>query len=387
MRQIMWYYCCIMKTILLILFLLFTPAILGFGAVTLYDKISYLIRRLSKKDPARLSSEDEGGKKRKTFPERLFAAFPIGVILLVLISGISNILCVFLSLDLSHGIKLFAILLIAVMTLFYFIILVSIFSRAMKKISGGSSIKDAKTSDVAGKNGAKKPRSKAFAILTVLSVLLSLFLLFLAGRGNVSTLQDQTLETVCSFISSGKFYTEDPLSGLAYTDGYPARLGLMCLPYFYAVLSKAFSVAPYVLLWNIMPVYYMITGMMIFLNLSNILFKSPDKKVLFYLICVLLLLCTNVSFGSPGFDILYTGYRASALLNLVLLPQTFVFCLKKKWAACILTIITEPLIASAFFGVGACFFVLVTVFIITKLPFYKKFREDFVTEKKKGGSQ
>ena len=346
-----------MKTIFLILFLLFCPLIAGYGAVSLYNTISGAIRK-GKEAP------------EKPFFLRVCTAFPIGVCIMLLLAGVCNVLTVFVHLDLSAGKKLFAALLIVVLTILYFVLVISKMAKTLKKMNGGAS-----------KNEPVRERSKLNPILIGLSILLSGFLIFLSLRGYTDYSGDQTLETVNSFISTGKLYSVDPLTGLPYANGYPSRLSLMVLPFFYAVLCQTFSVSPMVLLWYIIPVFFLITSFMIFVCLGDALFKENRDKLIFYMICVFLLLCTNVSIGSPGFDILHAGFRGSTFLNIILLNLTFCFCIKKKWVACLLPVILEPLIASTAFGAGAAFFVTVLMIIISKLPLFKKLTNDTPSEK------
>lgn len=368
-----------MKTIFLILFLLFCPLIAGYGAVSLYNTISGAIKK-GKETP------------EKPFFLRVCTAFPIGVCIMLLLAGICNVLTVFVHLDLSAGKKLFAALLIAVLTVFYFVLVISRMARALKKLNNpassaekspapGASLGAAADTESGSETRSKKNGSKLIPILITVSALLSVFLIFLALKGYTDYSGDQTLETVNSFISTGKLYSVDPLTGLPYTNGYPSRLSLMVLPFFYAVLCQTFSVSPMVLLWYIIPVYFMITGFMIFVCLGDALFKERKDKLIFYMICVFLLLCSNVSIGSPGFDILHAGFRGSTFLNIILLNLTFCFCIKRKWVCCLLPVILEPLVASTAFGAGAAFFVTVIMLIISKLPLFRRLTNDTPSEK------
>ncbi len=352
-----------MKTIFLILFLLLCPLIAGYGAVTLYNIITSAVSR--KQKPA-----------EKPFFMRICTAFPIGVCIELLIAGVSNVICVFLHLDLSAGKKLFAALLIAVLTVFYFVLIINRFMKAMKKLNGGAAASGKESTNGSDTNSqaGKEAHSGKYAVplLILGSVVLSIVLVFLTVRGYTDYSGDQTLETVNSFVTTGQLYSVDPLTGLPYTNGYPTRLSLMALPFFYSVLAVTFSVTPYVLLWYIIPVYFLLAGLSVFVILADSLFKEKRNKIIFYLISVFLLLCTNVSIGSPGFDILHAGFRGSTFLNVVLLNLTFCFCMKKKWVACALPIILEPLIASTAFGAGGAFFVTLCMILISKLPVFKK---------------
>lgn len=333
-----------MKTIMLILFLVLCPLISGYGFETLLN----LIRSAFKKGtiPA----------KNGRFAT-VCVSYAAGFLIMLLISGIANLLCVFLNLGLATGSKLFAGMLIGVVTIFYFIIIISRLYEALNRLNKKTSL-----------GGVREIPNPFFPVT---AIVLSGLSLFLSATSFTYLVGDQTIETVNSFISTGELYSVNPLTGLPYTGGFPTRLKLMCLPFFYSVLCRTFDIDPKFLLDHIVPVFVSLGVMSCFYALGDTLFKPSERKLLFYCVCMLLLLCTPASIGSPGFDLLHAGYRGSTML-LFIVSFCLLSLLRKKWGGVLLTIILEPLIASTAFGIGACFALSAGVTVISLLPPVKR---------------
>ncbi len=339
-----------MKTVILILFLLLCPLILGYGAETIFVTIEKALK------PAKSAPVLTGSG-------RLCVAFPTGLVILLLIAAAANTLSVFLHFDIAKGTKLFAVLLIVILTLLYFALVIS-------KVTGA--LKNLKKPDAVRKTAQKEPPALPDILLCVAAVLLTALAVFFVIRGVPDFSGDETLETVNSFIATGRIYSVDPLTGTAFQNGHPSRLDLMALPFFYTVLSRTFTVSPMILIGNIIPVWYLLAGLCLFRDLGDMFFPKKRDRVIFYLISVLLLICTDIAQGSAGYDAFRSGFAGINVLNLILVNLTVLFCLGRRWPAALITIITEPLIASTSFGIGACFFVTVALFIILRIPSVKR---------------
>ncbi len=284
--------------------------------------------------------------------------------------GLTSAAASFLSLGLSATSKAYAVVLIVFLTVFYFLIV--IFKLA--SISKNGLVKN--------KPASQEKPGKLYYALFAASILISVFALLCTLLSKKYNAGDQMLETVNSFLGTeqlqsgtSSLYKVNPLTGLEYTNGYPSRLNFMFMPVFYAVLARTFSVKPYVLLWYIIPAFYLFAGCTLFVSIGDVLFKDKTKKVMFYFVCVFLLFCTNLGAGALGFDIVYAGYREMTFVSLILVNFTLYSCLKKKWWLALIPIILEPLAVSCKFGIGACFALAVSLFILSKLPFVKRFSE------------
>lgn len=337
-----------MKTIILIVFLLLCPLILGYGSVEIYSSIKKLIKKA-------------GPSSNESAFSRITLYFPTGAILLIIVTGMVNILTIYLNLSVGTAVKIFAIALIALTTLCYFFMVINIFISRLRNIDTSSR-----------KNSPKSLSDTPVLILGIVSVLLAAAeLVYIAVGKNISISGDPTLETVVSFLSTDHPYSVDPLTGLAFTNGYPSRMTLQCLPMLYAILARAFSVSPSILLWHIIPVLWAVCAYCCFYRLSKILFTEKSRQLVFFIICTFLLLCNDLGSGTAGFGILCKGYAAGTVLSVLLIIWTVIVSLKGDYPAAILTIAAEPLTTSLQFGIGACLVTVVCIFIISRLPFMK----------------
>ncbi|MCR4618653.1 MAG: hypothetical protein K5669_10795 [Lachnospiraceae bacterium] len=338
-----------MKTTLMICFLILCPLILGLGALTTYNKIALLL------------SKDKKPAPKKPLFVRLCDYFSFGIILFFLIAGLSNAVSVFLSYSFDKSIRVFAVFLIIFLTVFYFLFIIWRFFDVLGKNAG----KDDKSSVSTVKT--ETFNKKIYTVLISLSCLFSVGAILVAVFGKIYINGDQTLETVNSFLSTNQMYSVNPLTGLPYDGDFPARLKYMFLPFFYSVLCHTFDVDTMLLLYRIIPVYYLFAGYTIFVTIGDTLFKEKNKKVLFYLVSVFLIFCAGTSTGSIEFDIFHTGYRSGAFLIFIIVNVCASMILKKRFVACILPIVLEPLCASTRFGVGACFVMTLVCFILYKI--------------------
>lgn len=341
-----------MKTILLIIFLLLCPLLLGYGVTEIYISLKKIICKTD------FTSHESAFNRFALY-------FPTGAIILILVSGGVNLLTIYLELSVSSAVKIFAITLIALTTLCYLFMVVSILANRLRHINAPS------VSETALKSASDK-KSTSVIILSVLAVLLFLtvFIYVILGK-NISVSGDPTLEIVNSILCSDKPYSLDPLTGLAYSNGFPKRLTLQCLPMLYAILSKAFSVTPSVLVWQIMPAFWVFCGYCCLCRMGLILFSNKIKRLIFLSICSFLLFCTDIGSGAVGFGILHKGYAAWTVVTILLITWTVNASLRHNYSAAILACIAEPLVTSLRYMAGACLVITVAFFIINRIPFVK----------------
>lgn len=352
-----------MKTILCIAFLLLCPIILGLGTVTAYNKISsVLFKRASL-------------PQKKPFIVRLCAYYSAGFMELFLLAGVTNALGVFLSLTFSATVKVFALLLIAVLTFAYLVFILLKFASLKNRTSAaGGASKDAKDS-----KEDKTSSDRYFILFLIISLFFSALALFITLRGKIYLSGDQTVETVNSFLSSNEMYSVNPLTGLPYDGDHPSRLDYMFLPFFYALLCRTFDLSAMKLLYHIIPAVYAVCAFSLFVTVGDAFFFEragesdlsgvyPKTKVtLFYMICVFLLFCCGSAAGSISFNLFHSGFRSGSFLILLLVNYCLALCIKKRWAACLIPIVLEPLAASTKFGIGACFVMTASLFVISKI--------------------
>ena len=138
----------------------------------------------------------------------------------------------------------------------------------------------------------------------------------------------------------------------------------MCMPFFYTVLCNTFGCDATLLVWRIMPIFWLIAGLSCFIRIGNTIFEDSKKRFIFYAVSVLLLISATAAPTVIGFDALFSGFRGISIVCLVLTTWTVGTALKKKWPALLLPVIIEPLITSTLFGLGACFVIGIGMLIV-----------------------
>lgn len=166
---------------------------------------------------------------------------------------------------------------------------------------------------------------------------------------------DMMTETVVSFLQTDRIYQVNPLTGEAYSMGLPTRIKVLGLPSLYTFLCKAFGCSPDYFVWYIVPGAVCLFTYCGFACLAYGLFPKERKRRLLFLILVgLLFFCGNYRFGMDGFGLLYCGWRAVTIRNLILLPYTLSLCLRKRYLETVLCVLAEACITWTLYGLGMC---------------------------------
>lgn len=166
---------------------------------------------------------------------------------------------------------------------------------------------------------------------------------------------DMTLETVNTFIGTDTFYSVNPLTGSAYTQGLPSRIKILCLPSLYSFFVKAFRISSAMVVWRGVPAIVLIYAASAYKKLADTIFLNEDKKRnLFMLLVAVVFLIGDYMYGVDGFLLLESGFRGVAVRGLVLMPYTVSLVLRKKRLPVMLCIIAEACITWTFYGAGAC---------------------------------
>lgn len=343
-----------MNIIILILSLAFFPTVIGYGSVKAYAAIRKHIIKT-------------GSQKKESVFCRLTAAFTTGAIEILLYSGIINALSVFINLTVSSGSQIFCLGIIFI-TFFsiLFIVISMLVSRHKKKSSASSEPKTQNATSV------KTTRFGIITALLLLALVLAVIQIIIVVNSHVAYTGDQTLETVVSFTNTNHIYSVDPLTGLPYLNGYPIRLSLQCLPFLYSVLSTVFSVSPIIIVWKIMPAFWLICGYCSIFRIAGLLYKNKTLALLMLISFEFLLWCSNSGNGAIGFNVFHIGYSSITVLELLLIYWSIAAILSHNSIAVLLSIVTEPLVASTRFGVGACFFITLIYIIIIKIPYTRR---------------
>ena len=212
-------------------------------------------------------------------------------------------------------------------------------------------------------NRNKRPVTRAAAAAYLIFALLLLSqLLYLVLVGGEYREGDITVETVNSFLETDGVYRVNPLTGMLYTQGLPARWKILCLPLLYAILGRLTGLAPWLLVRRVVPAAVLLCSYTAYGILAKSLFpgegenapRAGVRRACFLIGVALLLWAGNYGYGMEGFDVLSCGYRGVALRSSVLLPWLFSLCLRKKWGFALLCILAEACIVWTFYGAGVC---------------------------------
>lgn len=355
-----------MKTILFIISLAIVPFVIGNGLVKAF---LFIKGKIHKADTA----------ERSSAICRFAVNFSTGAVALLAISGAVNAVAVITHLSIGTAGKLFLAVVACVFMLALIISIVALIKRTQKK------------------NSAKPNDNKTNSLTLILFIASGLIaiaqIMIIARADGITYLGDQTLETVNSFLITDQLYSVDPLTGNPYINGYPFRLSLQCLPFLYTILAKYTGITASVIVWQIMPAFWLVCGYCTFMSIGDSLLRTTIQKQVFLLICQFLLWCTNSGAGATGFNIFHSGFSASTVLELLIIGWTLSVLLSGNTLAALLTIAVEPFVASTKFGIGVCFVLMVAFIVIPRLPFVKKMIADIQKEAsattsntKKGGA-
>ena len=217
-------------------------------------------------------------------------------------------------------------------------------------------------------NRQMMPNDRAEWILLLIfiaGVVLQLLFIWMAEGPYVDG--DMMAETVESFLETDHIYRRNPMTGQPYTTGIPSRLKILCLPTLYCCLCRIFDSDAGIMVWRIVPTVTLFSSYVSFYALACCVFpvsgrNAADgrKKRMCFLIVVSLLMWTETYFYAlDGFQLLYCGWRGTAIRNGVLLPWLLALCMRRKWLSAFLCILAEACMVWTFYGMGVCLLMIV----------------------------
>lgn len=208
-------------------------------------------------------------------------------------------------------------------------------------------------------------RVKMIYLLFAALVLYQVITIVAVGR--ISLQGDMTVETVNSFLAEDAMYQVNPMTGQAYELGIPLRLKILCLPSLYAMLCRISGLDAWTVVWTVVPVAVLAGSYCAYFGLAKSLFPHDAWKRGIFLTAAALVFCVgDYMYGMDGFGLLHGGFRGTAIRAGILLPYTFDLCIRKKWRLIFLCILAEACIVWTFYGLGACLFVAVLMFVFQK---------------------
>jgi len=228
--------------------------------------------------------------------------------------------------------------------------------------------KDRVILDVPGK--LPKGVEKGCVVLLLLSVLFQMNVI--AGgsyRGG-----DMTFETVQTFLTENALYTHNPLTGQAYELGVPFRLKILGLPGLYASLCSLTGVDVMQMIGIVIPVLVLLGSYVAYYRLGKTLWKENRMAVTVMLLVVSALIwCGGYLVSMDGFQLLFCGYRGTAIRNGILVPFVLSMCLERRYRSALLGILAEACIVWTLYGLGSC---VVIAFVMCVLQWMGNRREE-----------
>lgn len=176
---------------------------------------------------------------------------------------------------------------------------------------------------------------------------------------------DMTAETVNSFLTTDTVYQVNPMTGRPYELGIPSRLKILCLPSLYAFICNIFKVDVTQVIWVAVPVITLLAGYVAYSLLARIFF--PENRFLrgcFLALVALLFWVGDYMYCMDGFGVLHCGYRGVTIRGVILIPYVVSLALRKRWMLTVLCIAAEACIVWTLYGLGACVFVVIGLFVV-----------------------
>lgn len=226
--------------------------------------------------------------------------------------------------------------------------------RALQKKKGNASYPDWKGMD-------KAEKAMTAVILAVFLGLLFRILFFSA----VYQGQDLTLETVMSFLHTGKLYEVNPMTGAFYEQGVPSRLKLLCLPTLYAGICSFTKAGAETVVWHFVPAIALAACYFAYGSLARALFPKVRKQRLQFLLLVSILLAVgDYAYGMESFGLLHVGFQGTSIRAVVLMPYLISLCLRRKWKLAVCVVAAEACVTWTLYGLGAGVMVIL-IFVIS----------------------
>ncbi len=285
---------------------------------------------------------------RRTVPEKIIEGF----LILIGLAEFVHLAALFLKLPFS----LCANLLLALIGVFFVLLLVVCFAKKRKSVTVGQD-----------KGVGFMRLFKVYPVLFCSIAFLMMLQIIWNYWMHVPYIgSDITGETVQSFLASNGVYTVNPLTGEAFTAGMPTRLKILCLPTLYGAICKWTGLAVPLLVYSIVPSLVLVLSYLVYSRWALYLFPQEGKKQAFFMFFVVLL----YQFGCyaaamDGYALFFAGYTGAGIRAGIILPYALLCCLQGKWKSVILCILAEVCVVWTLYGLGYTV-VVVAVFLLLK---------------------
>lgn len=288
----------------------------------------------------------------------IFHAYLSGVLLCLLICGVINGISVLLDATLQQCTTWYCLAILWVQLLSGIILMLLWQPEATGLRIGAQNLFRAGTAYVKELPGRCKRNPLAVCVGVLFGGLVLLQAVVVCTKGYVYLDGDMTLETVQSFLESNSLYRIHPLTGQPYEGGVPLRIQILCLPTFYAAVCEVFGLSAQLVVWTVMPVYFLLCSYLVYGMLARRLFSEKALYRGYFLVLVALLVCWGTyGYGVDGLNLLYRGFRGESVRAGILLPYVLCQALDNRWILVLLCIGVELFVVWTLYGMGACLIV------------------------------
>ena len=155
------------------------------------------------------------------------------------------------------------------------------------------------------------------------------------------------------------------MTGSAFTQGMPARLKILGLPAFYALICRLTGCPAVYTVYRIMPLVTFLLAYVVYGLWARFLFPKDYKKQITFLLVIALLF----QFGcygtvSDGARLFAAGWRGETIRALILLPYALLCLMKKRKKGVLLCILAEACMVWTLYGAGLVLLMTVIVEVI-----------------------
>ncbi|MED9904863.1 MAG: DUF6077 domain-containing protein [Lachnospiraceae bacterium] len=164
---------------------------------------------------------------------------------------------------------------------------------------------------------------------------------------------DITGETVQTILASDGLYTQNPMTGAAFTEGMPLRLKILVLPTLYAAICRWTGIPVETLCYSIVPGIVLLLSYLVYSRWAVYLFPGEGKKQAGFLLFTALVYqfgCYSMAMDSSL--LFFKGWQGAAIRAGIILPYALLCCLQEKWKSVVLCIFAEACIVWTLYGLG-----------------------------------
>ena len=308
--------------ILLILFLLFVPFLMG-------------------KPICKLLSRDVKG---------VADAYICGLMTMFAVSGVLHLFVMFTNKSFSYYLKIYPVIVLAMATVGVVLTVIDV-KKNNAEFSGKARIVSFCSEWL---------KNRELLIFSVLNLGVMLLCVTRIVTGQPDVTGDFTLETIKTTLQTDSIYQFNSFTGNLIEEGMPIRQQILTLPFFQLFLSDFFAVEISTFLYKIFPCFVFLWGVLVYSRLAGTLFaKQKERQILFLFIVNFMLLVGDYARMTPAWLVLHQGFTGYAICAHVIIPFAIYLCMKRKWLMAFLCVAAEMFLIWTTYGLGYSVLVII----------------------------